>query len=187
MDTDLLLSSVWTAMLWVDWRALFALVAVIISWRGYLIARKSISIAEENARRQEPLIKAYLSQGGYRVDQDKSERIYEFLVSVSNRSDRNNSITQLSLRIFYTLSTGIQQRIEILCDREIVDNDAGQLGTTLTFPTMLDSQQAIEGRCFFRVKNELLEGMNIDKHQICFKDNFDVESSIDIHILQEKA
>ena len=91
-----------------------ALAAWVAAFFASLTARRSgraLRLAEQQEERRRPALVLYL-QGGYlrRTDED---RVYMFLLAVSNPSDSNNAVARLDLRIKYRTGSEFPATVDV--------------------------------------------------------------------------
>jgi hypothetical protein len=76
--------------------------SAVAAWLALLLSIINLvsTLRRENRReqRQRPLLVPYLRDGLVQRLADKSSRVYAFFLSISNRSDSNNSIREIELR-----------------------------------------------------------------------------------------
>ena len=92
--------------------AIAAWVALLMSGGSLWMSRRAVRIAERQEKRREPLLKPYYRDGFYQPDADGG-RVYAFLLTVSNRSDSNNTIIELELRITYATPEGVEATLKV--------------------------------------------------------------------------
>jgi len=95
-----------------------AWLALLLSGSSVFISRRAMKIAERQEERRQPRLVPYYRDGFYQEDVSGKQRIYAFLIAISNRSDTNNTITELELRITYTNSDGVPLILKIRAESE---------------------------------------------------------------------
>lgn len=166
------------------------LAAVVAAWAGAIVAifnaRRSIQalrLAEQQEARRRPVLVPYLLRGYLRrVDED---RIYMFLLSVSNPSDSDNAIAQIDLRIEYRTASNFLAAVYVP-GVSLDDKMFGQDNhSRLEIPVRVDAHQTVTGWVFFRVKKALLEGCTVDTYVIVATDSHGERASIETALPQE--
>jgi hypothetical protein len=166
------------------------LVAAAAAWAGafvaYLNARRSsqaLRLAEQQEARRRPVLVPSLLRGYlHRVDED---RIYMFLLSVSNPSDSDNAIAQIDLRIEYRTSSNFLAAVYVpgvSLEHEMFGQDKQ---SCLDIPVRVDAHQTVTGWVSFRVKRALLEDRIVDTYVIVSTDSHGERASIETILPQE--
>jgi hypothetical protein len=163
-----------------------ALAAWVAAIFAYLTARRSgqaLRLAKQQEARRRPVLVLYL-QGGYlrRIGQD---RIYMFLLSVSNPSDNNNAIAQMDLRIEYRTTANFLAAVDVPSVPKDDEIFTGGGHSRLEIPLQVEAHQTVAGWVFFRVKKALLEDCTIDTHVILATDSHGQRVSIEAALVQE--
>lgn len=174
----------WNFLKWMPFAA--AVAAWVAAIFAYLTARRSgraLRLAEQQEARSRPVLVIYLKNGYLR--RAKEDRIYMFLLSVSNPSDSNNAIAQIDLRIKYRTASNFLAVVDVLC----VFLDDAMLGqdkhTSLKIPIRVDAHQTVAGWVFFRVNKALLEDCTVDTYAIVATDSHGKRESIEAALVQE--
>jgi hypothetical protein len=160
-----------------------AWLALIISLINFIFSMKRERRQEQ---RQKPLLIPYLQDGLVQRSSDHSSRIFAFLLSVSNRSDFNNAIADVEMRLTYAPSSGVQLTVKLVANAECGEAFAELAPRALSIPARLDAHQTLSGWCFFRVEEAVLEGSKwIEKHVVTLVDSHGIEASIEPIIVRE--
>lgn len=101
-----------------DFRLCFSVASLIISFIATFFSYRNTRIAKQSLKLNENLFEARTPQlapdlracFSYRLEKSQS-KIYAFLISVSNLSDANNSISRLELQINYTRSNNLSNNL----------------------------------------------------------------------------
>ena len=175
-----------------DFRLCFSLASLIISfiatffsYRKTRIAKQSLKLNEELFEARTPQLVPYLRACfSYRLEKSQS-KIYAFLISVSNLSDANNSISRLELQINYTRSNNLSNNLLLPHKPKLVEHLFLNSIKTLNVPIHIDAHQTIDGWTFFELDDSLIRNVNIDMYKIRFIDSHRKESNLKPIILQE--
>jgi hypothetical protein len=120
---------------------------------------------------------------GYVRRVTSDHRIYAFLLSVSNRSDNNNSLAVVELWLTYktrgapiTLKVRSDSTLETIADRR----------KALTLPARIDSHQMVMGWCYFAILSEVVADPNsVQSYKIVCRDSHGLEVSVEPIIVRE--
>ena len=173
--------SVWVSIV----SALAAWVAAIFAYRSNLIAKRSLTLAEEQAKDRRPHLVPYLVDGFVRSFTDWKNSLYAFSVSLGNRSDADNALANIELKLVYYKPN---QPITTL----LLPHDPGlrsRLGAgdtvAITRPQNIGAHQTIAGWVFFELDELLLDGVLIDSYEIRFTDSHGLQSKLEPIIIRE--
>jgi hypothetical protein len=165
-------------------------VAAVAAWVAaifaYLTARRSIRLlhlAEQQEERRRPVLILYL-QGG-RLRRVGEDLVYMFLLSVSNRSDSNNAIAQIDLRIEYRTAFNFLAAVDVPIVSQDDEMFGGDTRSRLEIPIRVDAHHTVAGWVFFRVKKALLEDCAVNTYVIVATDSHGGRSSIETALVQE--
>lgn len=151
--------------------AIAAVIALAISIWSICIAKRAQTLAERQDNRRKPSFVVYLMKGFFRTSNDRDgNRVYAFLISISNTSDSNDSIASLDLNITLTSGENSQITFKIPCDYELGDrfrNDARRLA----IPIQIAAHETKVGWSYFLVNKNLLANSSVDRYQIVLIDS----------------
>ncbi|MCW8916748.1 MAG: hypothetical protein OQK24_12970 [Magnetovibrio sp.] len=159
--------------------------ALLLSLIGLYSSRKALRLSEAQEERQKPLLVLYQQEGYVRYDLDSSSRYFAFLLSVSNRSDADNAISEVLLRLTYTTSESVEMTVKIPSTEKTERVFEEFNGPLLTVPERVDAHQTVSGWCYFQVKDALLDGCRIERHSIAIIDSHGIEVSVEPIVVQE--
>ena len=123
-------------------------------------------------------------QGGY-LSKTNEDRVYIFLLSVSNPTDSNNSVAKLDLRIKYTTDSGFQATVDVPSVsgyNEIYERDTY---SELEVPVIVDAHKTVVGRAFFPLKHALVKSCLVDAYEVIATDSHGSQTSIEVTLVQE--
>lgn len=163
-----------------------AVAAWVAATFAYLTARRSgraLRLAEQQEARRQPVLVLYLLRGYLR--RANEERIYAFLLSVSNPSDSNNAIAQIDLRIEYRTASNFFAAVDVPTVSQDDEMFGGDNHARLEIPIHVDAHHTVAGWVFFRVQRALLEDRSVDTYVIVATDSHGERVSIETALLQE--
>lgn len=171
------------------WAAIASGVAALISaWFAYVsirVQRRSLRLSEQEEERHRPHLVPYLIDGYVKYVAHEHLRVYAFSLSISNRSDADDSLAQLELQLTYKAPSGTNIAVKVRHDTNLKNVFAGGNMTTLPIPLRIDAHQTIAGRVYFGIKEELLSGSAVDKFTIILTDSHDIFSTVEPIIVRE--
>jgi hypothetical protein len=171
------------------WAAIASGVAALISaWFAYVnirVQKRSLRLSEHEEERHRPHLVPYLIDGYVKFIAHEHLRVYGFSLSISNRSDTDDSVAQIELQLTYKALSGISIAVKTRHDNNLKKVFTGGNMTTLPIPLRIDAHQTIAGWVYFGVKEELFSGSAVDKFAIILTDSHDIVSTVEPIIVRE--
>jgi hypothetical protein len=170
-----------------------AVASAAAAWFGLLLSaislstsRKAVRITERQEERRRPLLVADLLQGHYQTTPDGDARVYMFQIAVSNRSDSNNAIARVELRITHNLRGSVDATLKLPADAPHRRDAAALAGDSLAIPSAIGAHQTISGWCSFRAERSILERPDrIRRYEIAIVDSDGNETMVEPIIVRE--
>lgn len=162
-----------------------AWLALGIALLSLLASRKALRLSEAREKRQLPRLVIYLADGYFRTLPGSNDRIYAFLLSISNPADSDNAIAEIQLCIKYRVTQKPTMVIKISSDATLKNFFDNPMRVTLQIPVRVDAHQTIQGWCLFRADSVLFKGALIEGYEIGFIDSHKIEHSIEPIIISE--
>lgn len=106
---------------------------------------------------------------GYKDKRGADRSIYSFLLSVTNLSDRANTIEKMVLVIEYRLPTG--ELVKFQCDNSIPADPSFDLGRQIEFPTLIGAGETVVGWSYFETTDPPAGGLNIVSYLVELRDS----------------
>ncbi len=150
--------------------AAIALLALILSLWSVLLSKRAVRLAEIEHENRKPSFILYLQDSLIRYSTPKEPfRVYGLLLSISNTSDSDNSLSTIDL--FITLS---QKSETILTLKIPLDANLGDFvpnnSSVLTVPLRIDAHQTVVGWCFFRLADTASANAEVEVSRLVVKD-----------------
>lgn len=164
--------------------AIAAWLAFGVSILSFMISRQAHHLAKRAEERNSPLFSLYLENGYAKTSAEGTAKIYAFLISVTNRSASNNSISTIDLSLTYTSPTRTELTLKIRTDSKL-SSEFPPTQNLLNPPIRIDAHQTTSGWCFFKLDRSILNGGKVDKHIIIVSDSYGNEAKIEPLIVQE--
>ncbi|MCK5613670.1 hypothetical protein KAR91_68025 [Candidatus Pacearchaeota archaeon] len=150
---------------------LAAWVAAIMAFRSNNIAKKSLRIVEEQAKGRSPLLVPYLMKSLFITTRDESNRIYAFLVSLTNRSDLDNSVVNIQLQLNYRRPGQPEASIVLPHNLELRTYLNEENQNILLEPLKTPAHDTVSGLILFECNTGILDDIIVDTYDIIFTDS----------------
>lgn len=149
-----------------NWLPVFTIVisflALIVSWRGYVLAKKANHIAEQNYKAQIKEISPYLIESMKWKD---DEKIYvSFAVSYTNEATIQNSISDIRLKLHFNSSQ--KKYPDLTIPPSTVSPEFGGQYKTLNFPMLLTGRETISGWVTFALPKQTLNNTTVEAYKL---------------------
>jgi hypothetical protein len=169
--------------------AIATFVIALLTFFSIRIARNSLKLMERREKRLHPDLDIFYIESYLRRDQEKNSRIYAVNIRVSNRSDTDNSVKDLSLKIYFKRGEEIISNIAIPAtknaDQRIRDLVGIDTGGIITVPYWVRAHDVVSGWALFEVSGEILVGSRIENYEVILTDADDSTSSFEILVMRE--
>jgi hypothetical protein len=160
-------------------------VGLLLSIPGLIFSLKALRLAEQQEQRRKPLLSPYLMDGYVRTDPGNGNRVYAFLLSISNPTDSDNSVAGVDLRVTYKTREGVALTVKVRSDSELQRDFENRSGVPLPAPARVDAHQTILGWCFFQIHRAILEGAIIEDYLVVLIDSHGIEVSVKPIVVRE--
>lgn len=160
-----------------------AWIAIIISYLSYRRSGRALRLAEQQEERRRPVLVLYLQRGYLR--RTEQDRIYKFLLSISNPSDSNNAVARIDLRIEYRTAANFRAAVDVPAVRQDDQTFGGDNHAEIEIPIKVDAHNTVTGWVCFQVKKALLKDCNVDSYVILVTDSHGERGSIETALVQE--
>jgi hypothetical protein len=164
-----------------------AWIALILSGGSLLVSRKAMKIAQQQEDRRKPLLVPYYRDGFFQRDPDGNGRIYALLLSISNRSDSNNTIAELELRITYSTPDNRQVTLKLRAEAKAEQSLEPLSFPYLAMPQRIDGHQAVICWCHFRLSAHILESFQrIERYVVGVIDSDVTDATVEPILLSNR-
>ncbi|WP_430398125.1 hypothetical protein [Ferrovibrio sp.] len=161
-----------------------AWVALLLSIGSLWYARKAQLLANQKEERLNPKLKLYVQDSFVKKSKDTQHRTYSLLLSVTNRSDANNSISEIDLCIIYTSPTGTKLTLRVRND-SCTQHSAQGSTNSINIGARLDAHQTLIGWCHFNVDGAILKNAKIENYKISITDSHGHEAAETLTLIRE--
>jgi hypothetical protein len=164
--------------------AIAAWLALLLSLLNFRTSRRALRLAEKQDDRRAPSLALYLGEGFF-ISQKSGGRVYAFLLSVSNRSDSNNAVASVFLRLTYRASGENDITVNISCETEAPAFFRERNLAMVPLPARIDAHQTSSGWFFFQVSEEILRDSTVERLKVIAIDSHDQQAEIEPLITRE--
>lgn len=175
---------------WTDPKVWIPIAACGAAWIGAALsiinarrAGKSLLLQEEQEARRRPNLAIFLDRGYYRKVGE--QRVYSFLISIMNRSDNNNSIARLDLKINYRSSDDFAASVNVPALANPTNELAQRDSAPICVPIRIDAHQTVIGWVYVQVNVAMLDGRTLDDYSLIATDVHGGSTIVDSILLQE--
>lgn len=162
-----------------------AWIAALIAYRSHVIAKRSLLIAEEQALGRRPSLIPYLADGFASDEENTGKKIYAFSISLTNRSDSDNAITEIELFLtYYRPSQPIASLLLPHNSQLRTPLDIRQ-ENVLTTPLKVSAHQTVAGWVIFECDHTIIDDVIIDSYEIRVTDSNGIYSKLQPIIIKE--
>lgn len=155
------------------------------------VARNSLKLMEQREKRLQPSLQIFHINSYVKRDKEQNSRIFAVNIGITCTSDTDNSVKDLSMRIYFKRDGGITSNIAIPIIKDIDKRVTDLVGVIsdkiLVVPLRIKAHEVITGWALFKISNEFLAGSNIENYQVILTDAHDIESYFEIRVMQEVA
>lgn len=163
--------------------AVAAWLAVLFAYRSNKIAKRALALSEQQDRARAPDLVLYLIDGFVIIKEKDDPRIYAFSLSISNRSDNDNAIHRLELRIsFRRRADHPSSNLFFQHDNTLADLPGA---APFSIPQDIGAHKTIAGWATFEVDGDKVLSSDIEEYDIYILDSYGVETRVKPIIVQE--
>jgi hypothetical protein len=178
-----------------SWAAIAAagvtLVVAILTLINTLIAKDSLKLMQQKERRWQPDWEMYLIDAYARRDRERGLRVYAANVRICNRSDADNSIKDINLRVLFNRASADSSNISIPLQSDDISAQSALTGlqpdSVLRTPLYLKGHGVVSGWAIFGLHDDILRDADIQVYELKIVDTYNTEASLEILVMQEQA
>jgi len=164
---------------------LAAWVAAIMAYRNHVIARRSLALAEEQAKGRRARLIPYLADGFVGPHDAPSKRIYAFSISLTNRSDSDNSITKVDLLLVYYRPNQPMASLLLPHNAELCSALTIRSDSLIEQTQGIAAHQTVSGWVLFEFDQNIINDAIIDSYEIRITDSNGCQSRLYPIIVRE--
>lgn len=177
-----------------SWAAIIAAIATFIiallTFYNVRVARNSLKLMEQREKRLLQSLQIFHINSYVKRDNEQDSRIYAVNIGITCTSDTDNSVKDLSMRIYFKRDGGIASNIAIPIMKDMEKRVTDLVGVTsdsiLVIPLRIKAHEAIDGWALFEISNAFLTGSSIENYQVILTDVRESESCFEIKVMREK-
>ena len=164
-------------------------IIALLTFFNVRVARNSLKLMEQREKRLQPSLQVFHINSYVKRDKEQNSRIYAVNIGITCASDTDNSVKDLSMRIYFKRDGGIASNISIPTVKDINKRVTDFVGVMsdkiLVVPLRIKAHEVIGGWALFEVSNKFLAGSNIENYQVICTDAHDTESYFEIKVMRE--
>jgi hypothetical protein len=153
------------------------------AWVAIIFSYKTLGIARQQEARCKPSL--ILSIFESYLNKTKKERVYAFMISVSNSSDTDNAIVQTDLRIEYRTDANYLAVVVLPASRQDEKPFINDSSSSIQLPISVDAHHNATGWIYFHVSEDLIENWIVDSYKIVVTDSHGEKTSIEPTLIKE--
>jgi hypothetical protein len=157
-----------------------AIASAAASWFSFTNAARALRISEQQEKKRDPQLRVYFANGYRRLVPNR--QIFGMLISVSNPSDINNSISRAELQVVCRIRDGMMVTYRIQHNSAIgqcSDTRSEDAANIFTLPAQIGAHQTISGWFLFSLENAIIADGTVDSHRIVIFDTHNIETITD--------
>jgi hypothetical protein len=158
-----------------------AVVAVVISLRSSMLARKALTMSEADFRERHRPLSLYMIEGS-RISKRDTEHA-AFAMTVTNGAVSPETIVRIELRVFFKDITNNLQFAALPLEVSLTKPLGSAIATSLNAPLNLAARATQQGWISFEIPEPLHREKIIEKYQICFATS-NAEATYDSYVLR---
>ena len=174
-ESELVIAGIAAAAAWV---------AAMFAYRSYRVSKRALELAESQNEALKTNISAYLSDSFRAYDPVRKEGKYIFSIAYSNKSEANDSITEVSLETFYVNSKG---RISHLISEHEQNSQKWLSGEAkpASLPIIIPPRSSATNWFVFGVPAVAEGSKRIEKYRVVARNGYGEEVAVESYILRE--
>ncbi len=165
------------------------LIIALLTFFNVRVARNSLKLMEQREKRLQPSLQLFHISSYVKRDKEKNSRIYAINIGLTCNSDTDDSVKDLSMRIYFNRDRGITSNIAVPNMRNVEKDDIDLISVEsdkiLAFPLRIRAHEVVTGWALFKISNEFLAGSDIENYQVTLTDVQDIESYFEIKVMRE--
>lgn len=164
--------------------AIAAWVAALFAYRSYKVSMRALELAESESNDKKTNIAVYLADSFRIYDKKTKQGKYIFSIAYSNKSDADDSITEVYLETFYVNS---KDRVSHLISSHEPDSGEWLSGEAkpAKLPLNIQSRSSVTNWFVFSALSITEKAQRIEKYRVVAKNGKGQEVAVESYILRE--
>ncbi len=163
-----------------------ACIALVVGSANRRLARRALRLSEKQEARRESRVDVHLSSATSWRRRSQRDRLLGVHVIISNPTDRATSVVTTELHLTYTVE-GILTTVKVSPALHVDGFELPDELTPAVLPIRLEPNDAASSLFVFRVGDDLTQGREIERYDVCVRDVHGVEESRQITIFHEAS
>ncbi len=176
-----------------SWAAIVAAIAtfavVLLTLFNILIAKNSLKLMQQKEQRWQPNLQLYRVDAYAKRFKGQGFRVYGVNLRISNKSDADNSVKDLSLVIYFSRSATVTSNVAVPLVTSDIRTRADLIGKRqtdiITTPSLVKGHAVISGWAVFKIADDVLGHAPIEAYEVKVIDTHDLESTLEILTIAE--
>lgn len=164
--------------------AIAAWLAALFAYRSYQISKRALELAESESDAKKSNIAAYLADSFRIYDRNRNQGKYIFSIAYSNKSDADDSITEVHLETFYVNS---KNRVSHLISSHEPNSGEWLSGNVkpAKLPLNIRSRSSVTNWFIFGAPSIADKAQRIEKYRVVARNGKGEEVTVESYILRE--
>jgi hypothetical protein len=161
-----------------------AWVAALFAYRSFKVTKRALELAESESAAKKSNITAYLADSFRVVQQESGDSRYVFSIAYSNKSETNDSITEIQLETFYVNSAN---RLNHLISAHEPSSDQWLVGSAkpAILPINIPARSAMTNWFVFGIPAVAEDAKQIKKYRVVARNSIGQEAVVESYILRK--
>lgn len=164
--------------------AVAGLLAALFAYRSYKLSKKALAIAESESDAKKANITVYLADSFRVYDTDRKKGKYIFSIAYFNKSDMDDSITEIHLEIFYVNSANKVSHLMSSHEPDSAEWLSGNAAAA-SLPLNIKSRSSVTSWFVFGALSVVEKAQRIAKYRVVARNGQGKEVSVESYILRE--
>ena len=164
--------------------AIAAWLAALFAYKTYSVSKKAPELTETERNDRKSNITAYISDSFVLYENHTKQRKYIFSIAYSNKSEKNDSVTEVLLETFYVNS---KDRVNHLITTH--EQDAGEWlagnAKPAKLPINIQARSSVTNWFVFSVPPVAQNSKRIQKYRVVARNSHGAEASVESYLLKE--
>jgi hypothetical protein len=164
---------------------IISIIAIGLSIADFVIAKRALRISQIDFEERKPNLVPYLINGFSLIFPDY--KIYAFYISVSNRSNNDNGIAEINLKIEFAQEINNLGNLLFQHDDSLVEKIILPSNHPFSMPVEIGAHKTVSGWVLCKASKSILQSKTIENYRIQIIDSHAMLSQVNQIIIQERV
>ena len=180
-----------------DWANLAAilgslgtLVVAFFTWLNIKIARDTLKLMAQREKRLSPDLELFRIDSFLKHDKEHKLHLYAVNLRVSNRSETDNAIKDLTLRVYFKRQQEITSNVNVSNGRQVMASTLSLMNLRkedlIVAPVRIKARDIIAGWALFEVSDEIIDDTRMERYEVVVTDTNNIINSFEVLVMQER-